>query len=369
VFSRGRSLSWLVAGAVLWLAAPGAGPAVTASRTPISTVAVFPVENLSGGAIPAVEVRQAIIERLTSAGVRVLGDDALDAFMARHRVRYGAGIDAETAAWLRQETGADGVVVASVDLSSAAAPAKIGLFARLISVADRPAVIWSDDAGLAGDDAPRLFDLGLVNDLAPLLHRALDDIGTSLTQYLETGRSGLRAAGASKFQPRSVYRNLTLEPGRAYTLAVAPFVNLSSRRNAGEILALHFVRHLSSLSEFRVLDIGVVRRQLLDARIIMDGGLSVSDASTVAAIVGADFVLAGRVLRYEDYDGPAGLTAVEFSTVLIDRASRRTVWSSDSYNEGRDGAGLFERGTSKTAHAMATQMASLATALLAGRSH
>jgi len=112
---------------------------------------------------------------------------------------------------------------------------------------------------------------------------------------------------------------------------------------------------------------GVARQQLLDARIIMDGGPSFSDAETLAALTGAEFVLAGRVLRYEDYDGPAGRTRVEFSTVLIDRKSRRVVWSSDSNNDGNDGVLLFERGAAKTAHAMATQMVRLATEAMAGR--
>ena len=38
--------------------------------------------------------------------------------MTRHRVRYAAGIDAATAEALQQETGVDGVVIASVELSS-----------------------------------------------------------------------------------------------------------------------------------------------------------------------------------------------------------------------------------------------------------
>ena len=132
-------------------------------------------------------------------------------------------------------------------------------------------------------------------------------------------------------------------------------------------MALLCIRHLSGFPQFHVLDTGVARRQLLDARVIMDGGLSIPDAEMVASLIEADFVLAGRVLRYEDYDGPAGRTGVEFSTVLIERESRRVVWSSDSYNDGSDGIGLFDRGRSRTAHAMATQMVRLATELIAGR--
>jgi hypothetical protein len=325
----------------------------------IAAVAVFPVENLSGRGIPAAAVRSSLIDRFIGEGVRVLGDQALDAFIARHRVRYEAGIDAATADLLRQETGVEGVVIASVELSSEDAPPKVALLARLVSVRDTPVVLWAGDESMAGDQAPGLFELGLVNDYPEVLQRVLDRLGKSLVHYLKTGEVGPDPKRASKFRPKSSYRGLTLDPGRTYSVAVVPFFNLSERRNAGEILALLFMRHLWGFPEFRVLETGVSRRQLLDARIIMDAGLSIRDAEMVASLIDADFVLAGRVIRYEDYDGPAGRTAVEFSVELMERRSRRVVWSSESYNEGTDGLGLFERGRSRTAHAMATQMVRL----------
>jgi hypothetical protein len=58
---------------------------------------------------------------------------------------------------------------------------------------------------------------------------------------------------------------------------------------------------------------------------------------------------------------------VVFSTALVEKKSGKVVWSSQSYNDGRDGVGLFERGMSKTAHAMATQMVRLTTDMIAGR--
>ena len=333
----------------------------------MGTIAVFPVENLSGSSLPAGDVRQSLVRAVTSAGVRVLDDNAVDAFMTRHRIRYAAGVDVEAGRLLRQENGVDGVLVTSFELSDGAVPPKIALIVRLVSLQADPVVVWADDVGMSGDDAPGPFGVGLVNDYKALQKKALDRIGGSLVAYLKAGKHETGSPIASKFRPRTFYRKLALEAGRTYTIAVAPFFNLSDRRTAGEVLALLFMRHLSSLPQFRVVDAGVVRRQLLDARVIMDSGLSLGDAETVAAPVDADFVLSGRVIRYVDYEGPSGLARVEFSTVLIDRKSRKVVWSSQSYNDGRDGVGLFERGISKTAHAMATQMVRITTDMIAGR--
>jgi len=354
----GVTLAVLVLGAA-------AGPA-TASRQP-AMVAVFPVENLSGGSVPADAIRQSFVDRLAAEGIGVLDDGAFEAFMTRHRVRYTAGIDAATAELLRQETGVDKVVIATVELSSDLVPPKVALMARLVSIAAAPVVIWADDASMSGDDAPGWFALGLVNDYQTLLTRAMDRVAGSLLVHLKTGETGAVPKSAARFRPKMSYRSPALGPGQTYSLAVVPFFNVSDRRNAGEILALLFMRHLSGLPQFRVAETGVIRRQLLDARVIMDGGLALSDADTVADLVDADFVLGGRVHRYADYEGPSGSTGVEFSTVLIDRKSRRVVWSSSSYNDGGDGVRFFDRGRSRTAHAMATQMVRLTAEMIAGR--
>lgn len=353
-----------VALAALALLAGGRAPVAAAGA--IAAVAVFPVENLSGGTVPADRVRQFLTESLASHGIRVLDGRALAAFMARHRIRYAAGIDASTAEALRKETGVDAVVIASFELSSDEVPPKVALTVRLVSVVDAPTVVWAEDVGLAGDDAPGFFELRIVNDYQTLERRALEQIWISLREFLETGKVSRRGRMARKFRPRTAFRHLTIDPERPRSVAVVPFFNLSERRNAGEILGLLFVRHLSASDAFRVLDTGVVRRQLLEARIIMDGGLSINDAETVAALIEADFLLGGRVLRYEDHEGSGRLPRVEFSTVLIDTRSRRVVWSSDSDNDGRDGVRFFERGTTRTAHAMATQMVRLTAEMMVG---
>jgi TolB-like protein len=344
-------------------------PGSAQARETFSALAVFPVDNASGGPVPADEVRQYLMEGLAANGVSVLGPARLDAFMTRHRVRYAAGIDAPTAEALRTETGVHGVVFASIALSSDVAPPKIALVVRLVSITGAPTVVWADDAGLAGDDAPGFFELGMVNDYQELLGRALHRVTDSLLAYLRTGEPRTTAKAASKFRPKSAFRDVALDPGRSYSVAVVPFVNLSDRRNAGEVLTLLFMRHLSAFPRLRVVDSGVVRQQLLEARIIMDGGPSFRDAETIAALIDVDFVLGGRVTRYQDYEGAGGRTRVEFSTVLIERKTRRVVWSSESSNEGNDGVRFFERGTSKTAHAMATQMVRLTAETIIQREH
>lgn len=332
----------------------------------VPILAVFPVENLSGRAVPADRVRQLIADGLTSRHIDVLADDTLLAFLRRHRVRYTAGVDTETAEALRQEAGVTRVLIPSIELSGDGPP-RVAIVIRLVSTESPPFVIWADDVAITGNDAPGLLQRGVVTDFNVLLGRALTRLTEALVARMESGKAATPER-AGKFRPKMWYRAVSLEADRKYTVAVLPFLNVSTRRNAGDILALLFRRHLAGFAQFRVLDSGVVRHELLSARIIMDQGPSISDADTVAALVEADFVLGGRVLAYEDFEGADGVPRVEFSAVMMERKSSKVVWSSDSYNDGLDGVRFFGRGRSTTAHAMATQMVRLTAETIAGAS-
>ncbi len=140
-------------------------------------------------------------------------------------------------------------------------------------------------------------------------------------------------------------------------IAVLPFFNKSSRRNAGEIVMLHFVRQMEKQGNVTVIEPGVVRRELLGLRIIMDDGISLANADLVFTTLNADLVLTGTVLDYEDDLGRGGVPKVDFSAVLLGRKNREILWSSKSYNEGDDGVIFFDRGRVYTANEMASEMA------------
>ena len=143
---------------------------------------------------------------------------------------------------------------------------------------------------------------------------------------------------------------------RKPVLAVLPFFNASSRANAGEIVMLHFLHAMQGLSRFAVLEPGVVRRQLLNLRFVMDIGMSLSDADLVFDALDADLILCGRVLEYQDYSYSAAAPKVEFMVELIERRSRKIVWSSRSYHQGDEDILLFDWGRVNTASELAGDM-------------
>jgi TolB-like protein len=320
-------------------------------------VAVFPLENLSGSMAPVKEIRQMFIEKLRTTGIDVLDEETLQKFMARHRIRYTGGIDRNTAQAFKQEVDIDSVLITSVEFYSEANPPKISLISRLVSTGDHPSILWMEGVGLAGDDSPGLLGLGLIEDPKVLLDKAMKMMFDSLNQYVSMKGDGKEAYSAKKkFRPKTFYRSPALDPGRKYTVAIAPFINLSGRKYAGDIMVLHLAKELKKFDNFNVIELGIVRQTFLELRIIMDQGISLSNADSVLALLNADLILSGDVTDYDDYQGIWGKPKVGFTTQLIARKGQEVVWSSDSYNEGDDGVFFFDLGRVNTAYAMASQM-------------
>ena len=320
-------------------------------------IAVLPLSNLSSTPTPLKDIRQLLIESFKSQGLDILDEEVLERFIVKHRIRYVGGITRMTAQDFRWETGADAVLITSLELYSDISPPKIALTSRLVSTGNDPTILWMDGIGLAGDDSMGILELFLIENPQKLVRKAVRHLSTSLAEYFSAERylkGGQREI--VKFWPNVFYRSPIFEPGMKYTVAVIPFFNLSQRNSAGEIMALHFVKQLTALDNFTVIEPGVVRDALLQYRIIMDAGMSYAQTDLLASKLNVDLILTGKIFDYQDYKGFAGTAKVDFSTLLIEKKSREVIWASESRNEGDDGVFFFDWGQINTAHAMASEM-------------
>jgi TolB-like protein len=347
---------------LLFFASPASGQEVKKGNVAVNEnkirIAIFPVENLSGTVAPTKEIRQAFIGKLGSVGVDVLDEETFEKFMAKYRIRYTGGVSTEIAKAFKQDIHVSGVLITSLELYSDVIPPKISLISRLVSTGESPSILWMDGVGLAGDDSRGLLDLGLVEDPNVLLDKAMKIMFDSMNRYLsKRSKEGEGYRAKRKFQPQISYRSPSFDPNRKYTVAIAPFFNYSLRKYAGDILVLHFAKELKSFDRFDVIEMGAVRQALLEMRIILDQGVSLVNADSIAGLLNADLILAGDVTDYEDYQGVWGKPKVSFSAQLIERKSREVVWSSNSYNEGDEGVFFFDLGRVNTASVMVSQMA------------
>ena len=349
---------------IVWLSgcAPKNGPALDQvnyspvfEKTPL--IAVLPLANLSGTPVPLNDLRASLINSFNELGLNLLDQETLERFIVRHRVRYVGGLDRVIARDLKFETGADAVLITSVELYSEDPPPKVALTLRLIATGSNPAVLWIYGLGLAGNDSIGILELSLIEDPRILIRNAVRHLSTSLVEYI-SGETYSMATERDiiKFWPQAFYRSPILEPGMKHTVAVVPFFNLSERRFAGEIMALHFVRQLRALGNFTVIEPGIVRQALLKRRIIMEDGMSLADADALFSELDADVILSGKVFDYQDYRGPAGKSKVDFSALLTEKQSREVVWACESNYDGDYGVFFFDWGKINTAHRMASEM-------------
>ncbi len=316
-------------------------------------IAVLPFENLSATSAPVREIRTALINRLRDRGFDVLDEAALEKIMTRHRIRYVGGIDQATAQAFKTETGVEGVLLTSLEMYIESVPPKFAMTSRLVSTGEKTTILWMDGVGMAGDDSPGILGLGLIEDPRTLLNNALQSLSNSLAYYVWKGKGpapGRRRQG--RFEPKIAYRSPEIDPGKKYTLAIIPFINLTNRRNAGEMVVLQFARELTKLENLNILELGIVRQMLLNARVIIQEGIALTDVDAVAINLEADFVMTGRVVDYQDYEFPGGTPKIDFSMQILERRSRKIVWSSQSHNTGDDEVFFFDVGKINTTHVM-----------------
>jgi TolB-like protein len=348
---------------------------------------------------------------LTEKGFRLLDDEVLEEFMKRHRVRYTGGVSSRVSRAMKQETGAEAILVTSLEAYEDRETPEIALISRLVSSGEIPEIVCMEGVGLSGEGSTGLLGLGRVTEPQILLEKAIHSLAGALASCASAAGQRTRVlrvpgdgqpggcdpcrlenpddsagerlcnradpclnlfhgcgaeldlislypeeAGKRRYLPRGFFRSPTLDPLRTYTVAVILFLNQSDRKNAGRIMTLHFVNQLLRNPMFAVTEPGLVREQLLKYRIIMEAGPSLADTDIIASqsSLNVDLILSGTVF---DHQLAAGVAKVDFSVKIIEKKSRKVVWASRSYNSGDEGVFFFDFGTVHTAHALAVKMA------------
>jgi TolB-like protein len=315
--------------------------------------AMLSIVNMSGQPAPLKEMRQALMRGLVAKGGVAVDDEDLERFMVRHRLRYMGGIDTVTAQALRQEAGADAVLITTLEQYTDTSPPAIALTSRLVATGDTPIILWMETVGMSGDDSPGLLGLGMINDIARLQLQAFARLTGSFAEFLAHRAGTERGRGESRFRPKTVYSSPFMRPGRKNTIAVAPFLNRSERNNADDFLALHVISRLTKVGIFDVIDPGAVREKLLFFRFVMQDGLSIRQADLIHNSLQADLILTGKVIEYQD---TGGTPKVEFNVLVFERKNKKIVWTSWSANKGDDGVFFFGVGRVRTAAVLASKM-------------
>lgn len=330
-----------------------AATAAGAARAPFR-VALLPVQNLAGVPLPLQALERQIERMAVEAGLDVVAGDRVERFLTRHRLRYTGGIDEEAAVAAHDDLGVDGVLLSAIEAYDDSTSPRLALTLRVVSASRDARILWIDGTARTGGDSPGLFGLGIIRQYRDLESRELRRLGASLVAALSGGGPIARACpGERRFRPRIVYRAPQLDPSRRYSVAVLPFVNETSQRRAGDLVALEFARQFAAVDRVRVLEPGVVRDRLIRYRVIMQGGISVDAARLVLDMLQADLVVTGYVREFVEGADPR----VNFTILALERQRGLVVWESTSHAAGSRNVWLFGIGQISTASALTCRMA------------
>ena len=360
---RSQALS-LVLAAVAALAAPSVPAAEPApAGTPLAELrlAILPFDNLSGGPAPIDALRNELSAMLAERGVTLLDPEVLRGELAERRVRWVGGVDAGTARALWDRHRVNAVLVTHLDLVGGVdGPPRVGLSARLVGTGpDGARVLWATGFDMAGEERPGLLDLGLVHDPVVLTARALGRLSDELVAYLSTGEQpSVKRGTQRRFRPRAFHATPEVAPlgTEPLRVAVLPFSNDSTRRQAGEIVGYRTLSALVAIPGLTLVEPGEVRRVLLETRLIQEGGLTYAQAELLRGLLDVDLVVTGTVFDFSDPGTLDAAPVVGFTATGIDARRRQVAWVSFSYATGRDRVYFFNAGDIRTADRVADEL-------------
>ncbi|BDG09221.1 hypothetical protein [Anaeromyxobacter paludicola] len=333
----------------------GARPAAVTAPAPL--LVLYPVLNLNGGPAPSKELTAALRATLEKQGLPLVPDIAVMKALASRRLRYTGAVDREAATVLREQTGATGIIVPTLELYSALPPYRFALTMRLVTTDPEPEIRWLDAYAGTGKDHPGLLGAGILGSMERVRDRAFEQLAASLAASLRAPVPRAPCGDGGAIRPSRSYSAPFLSDAARRTVAVLPFVNDTQRRDAGEIAALRFLGPLIASGTVRVLEPGVVRQELLTYRFGATGGIGLDDARALLELLSADLVLSGTVRTFADASGTTGAPSVALGVYVLDRQTAELAWSSTSNATGEDGVYFFGVGRVSTASALTCRMA------------
>jgi hypothetical protein len=191
-----------------------------------------------------------------------------------------------------------------------------------------------------------------------VLSRVVESIPRSVDDA-EESRAERPLAEFKKFRPNVYYSSSDLDVIRreGARVVVLPFTNDSDAKYVGEMVADQLVRHLVDRG-VRVVEPGVVRQALLEARQVYPEGPSVPEIDILRVSLNAELVLYGEVQAYREKGPIDPQPYVEFMVRAIDTERGELIWSSASHAGGNKGVFFFGLGHVHTAHELTSRMVS-----------
>ncbi|MDY6842982.1 MAG: hypothetical protein SVW57_02670 [Thermodesulfobacteriota bacterium] len=154
----------------------------------IKSVALLPLENLSGSNAPAPDIISHIGNNLEKKMITIIPHDKVEDFLIKERIRGTSFITKAISRQMGETLNVDGIILTRVDLLAFGEDPKIGIGCRMISGHDGD-LIWANHVTLAGSDFTSWFGLGKIRSLETLTEIAVDNLLVTFPKEVEKKKS------------------------------------------------------------------------------------------------------------------------------------------------------------------------------------
>ncbi len=310
-------------------------PAQAAQGAGWGRIALFPFVNLSDDRSAVERVMPVIRGILEERGLDLVGEEDLNDFLLRERVRDTGYASRELAAKAGRDLGAAAVLLGSVNSFRLGKNPAVGFTARLIDSTDGR-ILWAEHASATGDDFTGILGLGRID--------TMDSLIPAVARRLLASLPPARPYAAGKAHP--------------YRVAVMPFRNNSGVSDAGMIATYMFLVELFRNPEYEPVEYGDVRRAIVELRVRERGELDFEDMKGLASILPVDGFLVGTVETYSDGSDTSSPPEALITARLLDARTNRVLWCDSLQMNGDDDIIVLDWGKIRSVDGVAFRIVS-----------
>jgi len=263
------------------------------------SIAIMPFANNTLDYRVAVVLEAWVPSLLEKNGLAVMTAQEIRPILRKHRIRSRGWVGFKDAQMIRNETGADFLLLGSWDVLKNVVNPEIGFSMRVLDL-EHMTIVSAVSFGATGEDHLGIFELGRISDLGLIASTGLETAINDLLVDKSYSKPGLSNHGCFK-------------------LAIIPLNNYSETIYADNTLANILLSRLIASGYF-VLEPGFVRELGLAREVAYRGGVDTASAQVLLDQFGVCQIITGTVEKLDVARGNPSVTVphVTFGLRVMD---------------------------------------------------
>ncbi|TSA07105.1 MAG: hypothetical protein D4R73_10245 [Deltaproteobacteria bacterium] len=316
-----------------------AGPATfdRGSTPPLArkAIALMPFENFSDKKEGVEKGLPCARRWFKNAGFEIVPDEVVKKFLLQHEIRSAGRFSDKTIRAMDRELGVAYILLGNVNLCSD--DPLLSISTRLVSVPDGN-VVWGGHASRSGEEFKTALGLGKITTLAELAPVVIDELFFPLKRFAPPD-----SAEREKWH---------------FRVAVMPFENLSTHKDAGIIITYLFLSGIAQKTGWATVEYGKVWNTLVSENYPYRGELDYDTLQALGKKLGVQGIMLGTVEKYSEGVGTRGqvIPEVAISLRLLYVPNKTIIWADRLGATGEDDILVLDWGRIRTADKVAEKV-------------